>query len=202
VHEPFASGVPPLVIVVVLLNDRLGFVDPDNPEEPILQRQEIQEDVVAEPRNGAHHAAGHGIQDEVVGGREDGDEDQRGVEGPQEDAEEPPSGWQIDLRRQGQVGLVEEGEPEARRGVVSGAQRDCRDRQADQQGVAEVEGRHGRELVGEAVIRPDRALAPWPVDGIDEAVAPCLPARLALRTIRAQETRGHARPGREDDKRE
>ena len=77
--------------------------------------------------------------------------------------------------------------------------RDGHDRQANEEGVTKVQGRHGSVLVAEFILRPDAAFALGAVYGVDEAVAAGFVADGAGHVGVREETGRHAGPEGEDD---
>lgn len=79
-------------------------------------------------------------------------------------------------------------------------ERDCHDGEADEEGVSEMQRRHGGVLIAELVLCPDAAFALGAVDGVDETVAARFFAHFTRDVGVGEEARRHARPEGEDDK--
>lgn len=183
-------------------------MDAHEPQEVVLQHQQVQHDALCVPRDGDHARARHGVEHEVVGGGDDGGQDEPWVRHAADDQRQPLPAAELDGHRG--------------------------HREADEERVAEVQGWHGRYsygvsasqcttevdlrmerslfepqvhkrvqltiLVAELVRGPDAALAIRPVDRVDESVRLGLLCVRALVVRVAQQPGWHAGPAREDDK--
>jgi len=95
-------------------------MNPQRAQKPILNRQEIQQHPVQIPRENTRDGTGHGIQNKVVRRRDDGRQDHARIYHAEADDSDPPP----------------------REPAASLAQGNGSDGQADEEGVAEVEGGH------------------------------------------------------------
>ena len=62
----------------------------DEPEEPVLEREQVEQDDLATPGDGADDCARHGVEDKVVRRRHDCDQDHERVRQPQSYEERAP----------------------------------------------------------------------------------------------------------------
>lgn len=68
----------------------LGLVDAQGVEEVILKRQQVQEQPIQVPSQQASGGTGDSVEDKVVGGGNDGSEDDSGVNHANEPNSYPP----------------------------------------------------------------------------------------------------------------
>lgn len=132
----------------------LRLVDPQAPQEPVLERDESVKDLVC-AKGDAHEQGGHqGVQEIMVCGRDNRRQEQRRVEKTQ-----GGPGQLGDLALAHLAGL--EAVPEDARVENEGA--------ADGEGVGEVYRRHGGQAV-DVLARHPHALGVVVADGVEEAV--------------------------------
>lgn len=164
----------PLALLALEDAERLNLrlMHPQTPQEPILQRAQIQQDPVALPRDAAHDGASHCVENEMVGGGDDGDEDDGRVEQTQQHARDSPG--------TGQPQADAAADHDTSGPLMVRGQGDRGHGEADEQAVSEVQGWHGGVLVAEFVLGPDGALALCAMHGVDEAVAARLGRQFAL----------------------
>lgn len=62
-----------------------GLVDSAHPEEVVLDDEEVEENAVGIPGDTADHGTGHGVEDEVVRGGDDGGQDESGIREAEDD---------------------------------------------------------------------------------------------------------------------
>lgn len=154
-----------------------GLVNPHNPQEIVLKNTQVQQKAVRVPSNAANHRSGNSIQDEVVGGCNNGREDECWVRHAQNTDSHALPG----------IGS----------NSVDGERGNC---QANKERVAKVQRGHGSILIAESVRCPNAALPRVAVNTINESEA------LRLRSVGSvivritQQPRRHARPQSKDDK--
>lgn len=95
-------------------------MDPESIQEVVLQRQEVEQQVVVVPRDQASERSGDGVEDEVVCGRDNGGENNAGVDHANANCRKPLPAHPA-LASEGHAG----------------------DGETDEERVAEMERRHG-----------------------------------------------------------
>lgn len=82
------SRKPLLLVLTPKRHFPLRLMDPHNPQEVVFQREKVKQDAVPAPRHTADHCARYGVEDEVVGRRDNGDENDGRVGDAEGDAEQ------------------------------------------------------------------------------------------------------------------
>jgi len=87
---PFLDTQPGAFPESLFLNRRLhGFVDSDHPEEPVFDDEQVEQDGITLPSNGAHDSTGNRVENEVIRCTHDRNEDRGRVSKAECQAKEP-----------------------------------------------------------------------------------------------------------------
>lgn len=154
-----------------------GLVDAAEPEEVVLANAEVEENAVSVPGGSANHGTSNGVDNEMVGGGDNGSQDKSRIGQAEDDNGDslPGAGAETSDGKGG-------------------------DGETDEKRVTEVKRWHSSILVAEFVRGPHTALAIAAVDSVNKAKALGLGGIGAVVVGVAQQARGHAGPEREDEK--
>lgn len=70
---------PPISPFEFLQRGRHRFMDTKSPEEVVFQGKQVQQDAVEFPPKSTHRGTGHGVQNEMVGSRDNGGQDDKWI---------------------------------------------------------------------------------------------------------------------------